>query len=100
MMKYIKQYSLAILLFVIVLAVSISGFNIMFNRTLTHQKDQLDQAIKRGIMQCYALTGQYPESLDQLEDEYNIVYNKDLFEIKYEIVASNIMPTFVIITKG
>ncbi|BBK61139.1 hypothetical protein A9CBEGH2_00790 [Amedibacterium intestinale] len=59
----------------------------------------MEKALKRGILQCYALEGRYPDTLHHLLDNYGIVYNQNLFEVKYEAIASNIMPNVTVIEK-
>ena len=98
-MKILRQYSLAILSSVIICLVVISGFSSLSQKTYEHQKESLEKALKRGLMQSYALEGRYPASLDELIDNYHILYNEDLFEVKYELIASNIMPDITIIER-
>ena len=46
-----------------------------------------------------AQEGRYPESLDYLVQNYHIIYDEEAFEIKYQTVASNIVPDVTIIEK-
>lgn len=98
-MKYIRQYSFLILSSLIICALLFWGFHSISQGNLDNQKESLENALKRGIMQCYALEGSYPESLDHLINDYHIIYNEELFDIKYEAVASNIMPSVTVIVK-
>lgn len=98
-MKLIRQYSLSILSSLLICFLVISGLQSISQRTYQNQKESLEKALKRGIMQCYALEGRYPESLEQLINDYHIIYNHDFFDVQYEIVASNIMPSITIIEK-
>ena len=43
-------------------------------------------------MQCYAVEGSYPASLDYLEENYGLLVNHDRFIVTYEAFASNLMP--------
>lgn len=98
-MKYIRQYRFLILSSLIICVLIFWGFHSIAQGTLDNQKESLEQALRRGIMQCYALEGRYPESLDHLVNNYHIIYNEELFDIKYEAVASNIMPSVTVIVK-
>ena len=51
----------------------ISGFQSISQKTFQNQKESLEKALKRGIMQCYALEGRYPASLEQLISDYHII---------------------------
>lgn len=98
-MKYLKKYGLTILSFLFVFILISYGFQSILQSSHHQQKESLQKALKRGILQCYAQEGHYPESLDYLIDHYHIIYNQESFEIKYEIFASNIMPSITIIEK-
>lgn len=98
-MKYIRQYGFIFLSFVIIFTCIYLGFQSVKENTQSNQREGLEKALRRGILECYALEGHYPESLEELVKNYHIVYNKDEFDIKYEVMASNIMPTITIIEK-
>ena len=51
-----------------------------------------ENAVKRGVLTCYAIEGAYPKSYDYLEKNYGISINSDRYIVHYEIFASNIMP--------
>lgn len=76
-----------------------AGFYSISKNNISQQKESLEKALKRGILQCYALEGRYPDTLHHLLDNYGIVYNQNLFEVKYEAIASNIMPNVTVIEK-
>lgn len=63
------------------------------------QKEYLEDAITRGIICCYASTGKYPDSLETLETEYGLMYNKKKFYVDYRAIGSNIYPQIVILEK-
>lgn len=98
-MKYLRKYWFVILSSCIIFICVCFSFYSITKSTTEHQKESLEKALRRGILECYALEGRYPESLDYLIDHYHIIYNEDEFDIKYEIFASNIMPTVTVIDK-
>ncbi|WP_318583936.1 hypothetical protein [[Clostridium] scindens] len=53
----------------------------------------------RSITQCYAVEGNYPESLDYLKKSYGLHYDEDKFFVDYQPLGSNIMPDVTIIKK-
>lgn len=65
----------------------------------TEQKRNLEAALRRGIMQCYALEGRYPPSLQYLLDNYPIYYNKDAFFVDYQTIGENIYPTVSVLER-
>jgi competence protein ComGC len=50
------------------------------------------QAVERAIMQCYALEGAYPPSLDYLREHYGLVVDTVRYAYVYEVVGGNIHP--------
>ena len=51
-------------------------------------------------LSCYALEGAYPSSVQYLEDNYGLTYDKDKYAIGYVAIGSNIMPDMQIIELG
>lgn len=88
-----------ILTFVLFFSLLSAGIYSISKNNISQQKESLEKALKRGILQCYALEGRYPDTLHHLLDNYGIVYNQNLFEVKYEAIASNIMPNVTVIEK-
>lgn len=88
-----------ILTFVLFFSFFSTGFYSINKNNISQQKESLEKALKRGILQCYALEGRYPDTLQHLIDDYGIVYNQKLFEVKYEAIASNIMPNVTVLEK-
>ncbi len=98
-MKYLSHYKFNILSFILIFGLICSGFQSISKSTRQQEKDSLEKALRRGILECYALEGRYPESLTYLVEHYHIFYDDDQFDIKYEVIASNMMPNITIIEK-
>lgn len=64
------------------------------------QLKSLENAITRGVMQCYAYEGRYPESLSYLEENYGISYDETKFYIDYRPVAENLLPDITVLPIG
>ncbi len=84
-----------------VLILAIFAFSVSsFSRTAAEeQKHNLETALRKGIMQCYALEGRYPESLSYLLENYPIYYDPDAFYIDYQVVGQNLSPAVSVIAK-
>lgn len=80
----------------IVLAVVILAFGFgsrRISRDLdTASAQALRQAVLQAAVQCYAVEGSYPASLDYLEQNYGLLVNHDRFIVTYESFASNLLP--------
>lgn len=59
----------------------------------------LTDAIKRSVVQCYAIEGFYPPNIAYLEDNYGLTVNHNKYVVSYRIFASNIMPEIEIYLK-
>lgn len=63
----------------------------------SEDKQQLTEALTRAAVACYAAEGVYPPDVTYLEENYGIQINKDLYTIKYEVIASNLMPDITVL---
>ncbi|MEG0365267.1 MAG: hypothetical protein RR585_00420 [Coprobacillus sp.] len=98
-MQAIRRYLFQILSFLFITTIICFGLYSTSASSIENQKKSLEQALHRGIIECYAIEGRYPQSLNYLIDEYHIIYNEDDFDIDYEVIASNIMPNITVIQK-
>lgn len=62
-------------------------------------KAQLQDALARAAVTCYAAEGVYPPNLNYLTEHYGIQINDDLYIVKYEVIASNLMPDITVLEK-
>lgn len=51
-----------------------------------------EETVKSYALQCYALEGSYPETIDYLTENYTLSLNKDKYVYHYDYIGSNIMP--------
>lgn len=56
-------------------------------------------AVMDAAMQCAAVEGAYPSSLDYLEEHYGLIVNHDDFAVTYEAFASNLPPSVVVVPR-
>ena len=97
----IKNFSsrLVFLIFLLLFCVFLYGIAALNGSTREKQLESLKTAVNRSIVQCYAVEGTYPPSLDYLEQHYGLTYDKDDFYIDYISVGSNLMPDVVVLEK-
>ena len=62
----------------------------------TQQLQQLEQAVRRSAVHCYAFEGRYPATLQELEERYALQYDHSQFRVDYEVFASNLMPVITV----
>lgn len=58
---------------------------------------QLEEALRRGCVACYAAEGIYPQDLEYLEEHYGVQVDGDRYVVHYEIFAQNLMPDITVL---
>ena len=53
---------------------------------------QLENAVRRAAVTCYAVEGRYPSDLDTLIRDYSLRYDKESYIIWYDCFADNVLP--------
>lgn len=64
------------------------------------QQELLQEAINQAVVNCYALEGRYPESMQYLIENYGIQVDFEKYVVSYEIFAENIRPQVRVIHIG
>lgn len=62
-------------------------------------REQLETALRRAAVACYAAEGIYPPTLDYLTEHYGIQINSSRYAVFYEIFAENLMPDITVLEK-
>jgi hypothetical protein len=60
----------------------------------------LADAIIRSAVQCYAIEGFYPPSIEYLESNYGLQVDHDKYFVSYSVFASNIVPEVEVFLKN
>ena len=58
---------------------------------------QLEQALRRGCVACYAAEGAYPPTLEYLQQHYGVQIDSRRYTVHYDIFAENLMPDIMIL---
>ena len=56
-----------------------------------------EQAVRRCAVQCYAIEGRYPPSIEYLEEHYGVMINRKKYNVFYDGFASNVMPDITVV---
>ena len=62
-------------------------------------QQQLETALRRAAVACYAAEGIYPPTLDYLTEQYGIQIDKRRYSVFYEVFAENLMPQITVMVK-
>ena len=58
---------------------------------------QLEDAIRRAAVACYAAEGIYPPDLTYLEEHYGVQVDEARYTVGYSVFASNLMPDITVL---
>ena len=62
-------------------------------------KAQLENALHRAAVCCYAIEGAYPPDLAYLVEKYGVQIDTGRFTVSYELYASNLMPDITVLDR-
>lgn len=91
-----KNYLLSIATFIGVLLIFIYATGNLSERAVSEGANTLGKAIQRASLQCYAIEGRYPSSVEYLVDNYGIQIDENRYVVFYEGFASNVMPDITV----
>lgn len=58
---------------------------------------QLEEAIRRAAVSCYAIEGFYPADTDYLVENYGLIIDESKYTVFYDAFASNILPEITVL---
>lgn len=58
---------------------------------------QLEQALRRGCVACYAAEGIYPPDIAYLQDHYGVQIDTGRYTVHYSVFAENRMPDITVL---
>lgn len=89
-LKKIPVFTLAVLLFA-----AAAVFRLEQGR---QEQDirQLEEALRRSAVACYASEGAYPADVAYLCEHYGLTYDESRYVVHYQLTASNFMPDITV----
>lgn len=60
---------------------------------------QLEEALRRAAVTCYAAEGIYPPDLAYLEEHYGVQIDEQRFAVDYTVFGSNLMPDITVLER-
>ena len=67
---------------------------------ISEGRQQLEDAVRRSAVACYAAEGIYPPTLEYLEEHYGVQVDRERYTVIYEVFASNLMPDVTVLENG
>ena len=88
---------ISVTIFVAILVLFFLAVDSMGRSSISKEQQSLENALSRDIVQCYAIEGRYPPSLEYLEQHYGLTYDKSTFFVDYLPIAGNLYPDVTVI---
>ena len=60
---------------------------------------QLEEALHRGCVACYATEGVYPPDVEYLKDRYGVQVDEEKYKVDYQVFAKNLMPSITVLER-
>lgn len=64
------------------------------------QTKSVYRTIMNGAALCYSIEGEYPPSLEYLEEHYGVRVDRERYAVDYRYFGANVRPTVTIAEKG
>ena len=78
----------------------LTAVNNMESRQAEEELRQIEQAVRRAAVACYAAEGAYPPDLDWLREDYGLQVDEDRYKVEYTVFAENLMPEITVLRNG
>lgn len=65
----------------------------------TEEKKQLEEAIRRSVITCYATEGVYPPDFAYVKEKYGILVDEARYVVVYNAFAENLMPDITVLER-
>ena len=88
---------IAVVLSVVVLLCFMTGLANLTAGSSTQGREQLETALRRSAVACYAAEGIYPDDLAYLQEHYGIQIDEERYTVIYTVFASNLMTDITVL---
>ena len=61
---------------------------------------QLETALRRAAVSCYASEGFYPPDVAYMQEHYGLRFDEESYVVHYRLTASNWMPDITVLEKS
>ncbi|MCI6886693.1 MAG: hypothetical protein MR868_05495 [Lachnospiraceae bacterium] len=92
-----KSIILSVAVFGVTVGLFLQGIFSFLSRAEEEGASTLQNAVTRACVQCYAIEGRYPPSVQYLEERYGIQIDEERYAVFYSGFASNVMPEITVV---
>lgn len=97
--QHVPAVAAAAVLLILVLIGALQLYGLVDRDMSEQAAEALRKTVVDAAVQCYAVEGKYPESLDVLEQQYGVQINHARFIVTYDVFASNQLPDVTVLEK-
>lgn len=83
---------ISVVFFVVIVLIVVLGIKNVSSAAGTEQAKITEQAVRRAAVQCYAIEGYYPPTIQYLKEHYGLILDTDRYVYHYRSIGSNLMP--------
>ncbi|MDO4198729.1 MAG: hypothetical protein Q4D13_07055 [Erysipelotrichaceae bacterium] len=95
-----RRQIVSLLLFLLCAVILFMGFNSISSSSSSSDLSRVEDSLRKGIIECYAIEGKYPESLDYLRENYGVYFDEESYQLHYRYLGANMMPELMVFEKG
>jgi hypothetical protein len=95
-LKEVLGKIISLALFPCMIVAFVMGILLFSQKADVKGADTLRDALRRASVQCYAIEGRYPPSVEYLEKHYGIQLDRERYDVFYSGFASNFMPDITV----
>ena len=98
-MEWNKRHGYSLAGFCVIVLVMLYGFQHAAERSAAENLRMPEASLRRAVVRCYALEGQYPPDIAYLQEQYGLQIDMDSYMVHYEVFAENIMPDITVLER-
>ena len=84
---------------VLILLCFLGGVSNLSQGRKTEDKQQLEEALRRAAVACYAAEGIYPPNVEYMVEHYGLQIDSHRYVVSYTSFAENLMPDITVLEK-
>lgn len=84
---------------VLILLCFLGGISNLSQGRKTEDKQQLEDALRRAAVACYAVEGIYPPNVEYMMEHYGLQIDSRRYVVSYTSFAENLMPDITVLEK-
>lgn len=95
--KNLLRMILPVLLVVVILWAFSTALDELGSGQAQEQLKQVEEAVRRSSVACYAAEGVYPPNLASLQERFGLQIDTSHYIVHYKAIAQNLMPDITVI---